>query len=189
MARTPSTMVPLGTPLPAFELADAAGLMHTSTTLMGRHGLLVIFMCNHCPYVVHLADELGLLGVYMDRGIGIVGINSNDVEHYPDDGPEHMPAFSARHGMTFPYLPDPTQSVARSFDAACTPDFFLYDKTGTLVYRGQFDDTRPGDISPVTGTDLRRAMDAVCQDMPVDGKQIPSVGCNIKWKAAPCCGG
>ncbi len=181
-------MVPLGTPMPPFELPDSSGLMHTSGSLAGERGLLVIFLCNHCPYVVHLADELGRIGDYRERGVGIVGINSNDAEHYPDDAPQHMPAFAARHGITFPYLIDSTQSTARSFEATCTPDFFLYDKNGELVYRGQFDETRPGDASVATGADLRRAMDAVCQGEPIDGDQIPSVGCNIKWKAACSCG-
>jgi peroxiredoxin len=182
-------MVPLGTPMPAFELADATGVMHTSTSLAGEHGLLVVFMCNHCPYVVHLADALGRVGVEStEMGIGVVGINSNDAEHYAGDAPKHMPVFAAAHGITFPYLIDPTQSVARAFDAACTPDFFLYNNENELVYRGQFDDTRPGDADPVTGADLRRAIHAHCQGMPIDENQIPSVGCNIKWKAACSCG-
>ena len=176
-------MVPLGTPAPAFELATGDGVMHTSTSLAGEHGLLVIFLCNHCPFVVHLADELGRLGdEYIDRGIGMVGINSNDVENYPDDAPEHMPAFAARHGIAFPYLFDPTQSIAHSFQAACTPDFFLYDKDHALVYRGQFDDSRPGSGTPVTGADLTAAVENLILGKPATEKQTPSLGCNIKWK-------
>ncbi|MBT4768613.1 MAG: thioredoxin family protein [Phycisphaerae bacterium] len=189
MARTPSSMVPLGTPMPAFELKTAEGNVHTSTSLSGPNGLLVIFLCNHCPFVVHLADALGELGdEFRDLGLGIVGITSNDVTNRAADAPEHMPAFAAAHGIGFPYLFDPTQQVARSFDATCTPDFFLYDNTHTLVYRGQFDNTRPGDDATVTGADLRNAMHALCQQSPIDPKQIPSMGCNIKWKAACSCG-
>jgi len=182
-------MVPLGTPAPVFELASDEGLVHTTHSLMGEHGLLVMFLCNHCPFVVHLADELGRIGAdYHDRGIGIVGINSNDSDSYPDDAPERMPAFAASHGITFPYLFDPTQSVAQSFHAVCTPDFFLYDTKCTLVYRGQLDDSRPGEPAAVNGADLRRAMDALCQGLPVDAQQTPSMGCSIKWKAASSCG-
>jgi peroxiredoxin len=189
MARTPSSMVPLGTPMPVFVLKTAEGVTHTSDSLIGPHGLLVMFLCNHCPFVVHLADAIGQLGDdFRDRGLGIVGITSNDVTNRPADAPKHMPAFAATHGIGFPYLYDPTQAVASAFGATCTPDFFLYDNTHTLVYRGQFDDTRPGDNATVTGSDLRNAMNALCQQSPIDPTQIPSMGCNIKWKAASSCG-
>ena len=184
MARTPSQMIPLGTPLPRFELPDAHEAMHASETLTCEHGLLVIFLCNHCPFVVHVADELGRLGAdYVDRGIGSVGINSNDFNAYPDDAPPHMVTFAKRHAITYPYLIDEFQSVAAQFQAACTPDFFLYNAEGTLVYRGQLDGSRPGNDVPVTGCDLRAAMDALCEGHPIPADQTPSMGCNIKWRA------
>jgi peroxiredoxin len=175
-------MVALGTPMPTFTLPDADGAIYTSSDLCGSRGTLVIFLCNHCPFVIHIGDELGRLGkTFPDRGISIVGINSNDAEHYPADAPQMMPSFAATHGITFPYLYDQSQQVARDFDAACTPDYFLYDNKGLLVYRGQLDGSRPGNDIPVTGDDLRGALDALCQDVPVTQQQHPSMGCNIKW--------
>ena len=189
MARTPSSMVPLGTPLPAFSLPDAAAEIYASDTLMGPKGLLVVFMCNHCPFVTHLARELGQVAeVYRSRGVHTVGINSNDALAYVDDAPSRMPAFAAEYGIAFPYLFDATQSAASAFNATCTPDFFLYNADGSLVYRGQFDATRPGDGAEVTGTDLCAALDALCDGRPIDAEQSPSIGCNIKWKPTQNCG-
>jgi len=169
-------------------LPDAEGTTLTSASLSGERGTLVIFLCNHCPYVVHVADELGRLGKeYSDRGIGIVGITSNDVSKYPADAPSHMQAFADTHGITFPYLYDESQSTARAFDAACTPDFFLYGADGRLVYRGQLDASRPGNDIPVTGSHLRGALDAVINGKPLAATQTPSLGCNIKWKQCNCC--
>ena len=184
MGRIPSTMVPLGTQLPAFALPDGSGVEHTSEACAGTAGTLVIFMCNHCPFVVHVAEELAALGRdYADTDIGIVAISSNDVSTHPDDGPAHMLQFSTRHGLHYPYLYDESQDVAKAFDAACTPDFFLYDSNGKLVYRGQLDDARPGSDVPVTGQDVRRAMDQLLSGGPIVDEQVPSLGCNIKWKA------
>ena len=178
-------MVPLGTPMPEFTLPDASGQTHTAQQVCGDRGTLVIFMCNHCPFVVHIADMLGSLASrYMPQGIGVVGINSNDIEAYPQDGPEAMIEFARTHDLKFPYLLDASQEVARAFDAACTPDFFLYAQSRRLVYRGQLDDARPGSDAPVSGRDLIAAMDAVLEGTPVPHEQVPSLGCNIKWKAA-----
>jgi peroxiredoxin len=169
--------------MPTFTLPDASGTMHASASIAGECGTLVVFLCNHCPYVVHVADELGRIGAdYADRGIGLVGITSNDVSKYPADAPSHMPAFAARHGLTFPYLYDESQLVAQAFKAACTPDFFLFDASGSLVYRGQLDDSRPGNDTPVTGTHLRAALNALLAGGPMRVEQVPSLGCNIKWK-------
>jgi thiol-disulfide isomerase/thioredoxin len=144
---------------------------------------LVIFMCNHCPYVKHVQKALAqLVSEYQARGAAIVGINSNDVSQHPDDSPEMMAAEAERFCYTFPYLYDKTQEVARAYKAACTPDFFLFDQYQRLVYRGQMDDSRPGNTIPVTGTDLRKALDAVLEGRPVPEVQKPSMGCNIKWK-------
>jgi len=143
-----------------------------------------MFICNHCPFVKHVREELARLGRdYRSKGVEIVAINSNDVANYPDDSPEKMKDEVAQAGYTFPYLFDETQDVARAYEAACTPDFFLFDRRHQLVYRGQLDDSRPGNGVPVTGKDLRRAIDAVLAGQPVDQNQMPSMGCNIKWKA------
>ena len=185
MVRTPSTMVPLGTTMPDFSLPNGCGITHDAHSIRGTSGTLVVFMCNHCPFVVHIADELAALGRdYGSQGIGIVGINSNDVENYPDDAPEKMVSFAKSHGITWPYLYDASQDVARSFDAACTPDFFLYDAHEQLVYRGQLDDSRPGNDTPITGSDLRAAIDALLSDGEISQSQEPSIGCNIKWKSS-----
>jgi peroxiredoxin len=175
-------MVALGTPMPTFALPDASGAIHISGDLTGQRGTLVIFLCNHCPFVVHACDELGRIGCeFASRGLSIVGINSNDVDAYPDDAPHLMPALTAAHGINFPYLHDQTQQVARDFDAACTPDFFLFDHHQQLVYRGQLDASRPGNDVEVTGADLRAAMNALCAGEPIATHQLPSMGCNIKW--------
>ena len=184
MARTPSTMVQLGTQCPDFELPDPRGGTMTGAGALGEHGLLVMFICNHCPFVIHIADMLAELGrTYPERGVGVVAINSNDVPNYPDDSPEKMIEECELRGYEFPYLYDETQTVAKSFDAACTPDFFLYDREGELVYRGQLDGSRPGSDVPVTGEDLKAAMDALIAGEAIAADQTPSLGCNIKWKA------
>ena len=184
MARTPSTMSPLGTTCPDFTLPDPRGGTVDRDGAMGEHGLLVMFLCNHCPFVVHVADELAAIGRdYAGSGLGIVAISSNDVANYPDDSPEKMAQEAGHRGYVFPYLYDETQGVARAFDAACTPDFFLYDADGLLVYRGQLDGSRPGNEEPVTGADLRAAMDALVAGEAIPAEQTPSLGCNIKWKS------
>jgi peroxiredoxin len=183
MALTPSTMLPLGTKLPAFRLADLDGREVSSDDFKTAPGLVVAFICPHCPYVKHMRQELGAFAKeYRDRGLAIVGINSNDTSSHPDDGAAGMQQEAAAAGYTFPYLLDHTQAVAKAFRAACTPDLFLFDRTGSLVYRGQFDDSRPGNARPVTGADLRAAADAVLAGEPVATEQKSSVGCNIKWK-------
>jgi len=183
MALTPSTMLPLGTPAPDFALPDIDGKIISRSDFHHRPGLLVVFLCNHCPYVIHLRSALAQLARdYQPRDVAIVGINSNDVERYPADSPAKMAAEAKTAGYSFPYLYDADQSVARAYHAACTPDIFLFDATGKLVYRGQFDDSRPGNGRPVTGKDLRAALDALLAGQPVSPHQTPSVGCNIKWK-------
>ncbi len=178
-------MVDLGTEAPSFELFDAvAGLSHTFESVEGAKGTLVMFICNHCPFVKHLLPTLGeVANEYQALGIGVAAISSNDIENYPDDRPELMKALALELGWVFPYLYDETQKVAKSYDAACTPDFFLYDENQELVYRGQFDESRPGNEKPVTGSDLKAAMDALIDGEPIPEPQIPSLGCNIKWKA------
>lgn len=183
MARTPSTMVALGTLAPDFSLPDTDGNTVSRADFAGAPALLVMFLCNHCPYVKHVREGLARMTVeYAGRGVAMVGINSNDVEHYPADSPAMMKQEKAEAGYVFPYLYDESQAVARAYDAACTPDFFLFDRNLRLVYRGQMDDSRPGSRIPVTGIDLRRAMDAVLAGQPVSADQKPSLGCNIKWK-------
>ena len=184
MALTNSTMLPLGTSLPHFELPEVvSGNKFSSTTFSGKQAILVMFICRHCPYVVHVQDELARLGMdYADKNLGIVAISSNDADNYPDDSPEQLKAMAQKLGFTFPYCYDEGQEVAKAFTAACTPDFFLFDANQRLVYRGQLDDSRPGNGKPVTGKDLRAAIDAVLAGQPVSQKQLPSAGCNIKWK-------
>lgn len=184
MAETPSTMLPLGTPAPPFALTDTEGETITLDEQCGKPGLLVIFLCNHCPFVKHVQKKLAeLTREYMEKGFGVVGINSNDVENYPADSPEKMIQEKASASYPFPYLFDETQEVAQQYKAACTPDFFVFDGDLKLVYRGQMDSSRPGNNIPVTGEDLRAAMDAVLSGDPVSDDQKPSIGCNIKWKA------
>jgi len=183
MARTPSTMLALGTKAPDFRLPDTDGRTVALSDLGGRKALLVMFICNHCPFVQHVQAELARLGRECEaKGIGVVAISSNDVELYPDDGPAAMKEEKARAGYSFPYLFDETQEVAMAYRAACTPDLFLFDADLRLVYRGQLDDSRPGNGIPVTGKDLRAAVDAVLAGRPVDERQKASLGCNIKWK-------
>jgi len=182
MALTPSTMVPLGSQMPDFSLPDATGNLHDSGDFP-RQPVLIAFICNHCPYVKHIAAALSEFArVYKEAGLTIIAINSNDFENYPEDSPEKMQEEIAARGYAFPYLVDESQEVARAFDAACTPDFFLFDKDRKLVYRGQFDDSRPGNNAPVNGRDLRAAVDAVLAGEKPSGEQVPSMGCNIKWK-------
>ena len=184
MAATPSSMRALGTPAPKFVLPDTLASTAVSLDEYSDQPLLVMFMCNHCPFVIHVRAQLAQIGrEYGLQGFGIVAINSNDIEHYPDDSPEHMKEFAHETGFSFPYLFDESQEVAKAFGAACTPDFFVYDRAHNLAYRGQLDASRPSNDIPVTGKDLRKAMDAVLVGVPVEGPQLPSIGCNIKWKA------
>jgi len=183
MTLTASTMLPLGTPAPDFTLPDPDGHTVSIDDFAGKPALLVMFICNHCPYVKHVQSELARLAKeYQQRGVGVVAINSNDVDKYPDDRPERMRHEAARVGYTFPYLFDATQEVARAYKAACTPDFYVFDADRKLVYRGQMDDSRPESGIPVTGKDLRAALDAVLAGKPAPAEQKPSMGCNIKWK-------
>ena len=183
MSKTESTMLPLGMQAPPFDLYGCDGKRYSLTEFSGAPALLVIFMCNHCPYVKHVRSELvQLTDEYMKRGVAVVGINSNDAETYPDDGLEQMKADARQYSYRFPYLVDDTQAVAKAYHAACTPDFFLFDKDRQLMYRGQMDASRPGNAILVTGGDLRAALDAVLADLPVPVLQRPSLGCNIKWK-------
>lgn len=183
MVLTASTMLSLGAAAPAFVLPDTAGNTVRLNDFREAAGLLVVFLCNHCPYVKHVQHELAALGrEYQPRGIAMVGINSNDGAAYPEDSFARMVEEARRVGYPFPYLHDATQEVAKAYRAACTPDFFLFDRDRRLVYRGQLDDARPGKNVPVTGRDLRRALEALLADRPVEGEQQPSMGCNIKWR-------
>ncbi len=184
MVLTPSTMLALGTPAPDFKLPDPSGKEHSLADFKGAPALLVAFICNHCPYVKHVADEFASLAKeYQTKGVAVVAINSNDVSTHPADAPEKMAEEIQQRGYTFPYLYDETQEVARAYRAACTPDFYVFDKDQKLVYRGQMDSSRPDSGIPVTGKDLRAALDAVLAGQPVPEEQTPSIGCNIKWKA------
>lgn len=183
MVRTPSTMVPLGTAAPDFTLPNIDGSMKTLADVAGTKGTLVMFICNHCPFVKHVAGQLAELGRdYLPKGIGFVAISSNDVATHPADSPEQMVREAEDRGYPFPYLYDETQEVAKAYRAACTPDFFLYDSSRRLVYRGQLDSSRPDSGIPVTGADLRAAIDAVLAGKPPAAEQRPSLGCNVKWK-------
>jgi len=183
MARTPSTMVPLGTAAAAFNLPNVDGRMVSLDTAAGPRGTLVMFICNHCPFVKHVADQLAQVGCEaIGRGIGVVAISANDVATHPADSPEQMVREAEERGYPFPYLYDETQEVAKTYHAACTPDFYLFDADRRLVYRGQLDPSRPGSGVPVTGADLRGALEALLAGEPPVPTQIPSLGCNIKWK-------
>lgn len=184
MVKTASTMLPLGTLAPSFSLINVDGTVVSLQDFAGRPALVVIFMCNHCPFVKHLALELAQFArEYQQKGVAIVGINSNDTATHPEDSPEQMVHEAEARGYTFPYLFDEQQEVAIAYRAACTPDFFVFDAERKLVYRGQFDASRPGSGIPVTGADLRRAVDAVLAGRPIPEPQLPSIGCNIKWVA------
>lgn len=183
MARTPSTMLELGTLAPDFSLPEpATGKMVSLGDFHGKP-LVVVFICNHCPYVLHIAAKLGEIAAeYFEKGVQFVAINANDTSNYPDDAPDKMAAMSERFGLEFPYLFDETQVVARAYRAACTPDFYLFDADLRLFYRGQFDDSRPGNSEPVTGADLVDAIKALLANLAPLTAQKPSLGCNIKWK-------
>lgn len=184
MALTPSTMLEIGTPMPSFRLPDADGVSLSSEKFGANTGLLVVFICPHCPYARHIRRDFAAFArEYQEKGLAIVAINSNDRIAFPDDSPEGMKKEAEDFGYTFPYLVDESQAVAKAFHAACTPDFFLFDKDRKLVYRGQFDDSRPNTPIPITGTDLRAAADAVLEGRSLSRNQKPSIGCNIKWKA------
>lgn len=185
MALTPSTMLPLGSLAPAFALRDAvSGRTCTLDEFSSQPALLVMFVCNHCPYVVHVRSQFAHLEKdFAARGLAMVAINSNSEKSHPQDGPSHMAELAREEGWHFPFLFDATQEVAHAYRAACTPDFFLFDRTRQLVYRGQLDDSRPENGKPVTGRDLRAAIEAVLGGRAVDAKQHPSMGCNIKWHA------
>lgn len=184
MVMTESTMLPLGTTAPDFSLPDTTGQTVSRDDFKDAPALLVIFMCNHCPFVKHVRTELAALArEYQAKGVAIVGISSNDVENYPADHPDRMKEEVAQIGYSFPYLYDESQEVAKAYRAACTPDFFLFDRDQKLIYRGQMDDSRPESDIPVTGQDLRAALDAILAGQPVPTEQRPSIGCNIKWKA------
>ena len=180
-----SLMVPLGMKAPNFSLPDPSGTVHHLASFADAPAVLVMFLCNHCPYVKHVRHGIAELAAdYVPRGLGVVGINANDFERYPEDAPPRMGEFAAEAGWAFPYLYDEGQAVARAYGAACTPDFFLFDGSATLVYRGQMDRSRPGNDVPVSGEDLRRAIDAVLAGQPVQHEQWPSTGCSIKWRSA-----
>lgn len=179
-----SVMLELGTKAPAFSLPDVvSGRFVSLDTFAGAKALLVMFICRHCPFVIHVQEELARLGKdYVPKRVALVAISANDADHYPDDRPEMLKEMAVEQGFMFPFLHDETQAVAKAYKAACTPDFFLFDGSRRLVYRGQLDDSRPGKGAPVTGRDLRRALDAVLAGQPVDPNQRPSIGCGIKWK-------
>lgn len=183
MARTASMMLELSIQAPDFQLPDVvSGETISLATFAGKKALLVMFICEHCPFVKHVEQELAQIGKdYQDQGLGIVAISSNSVETHPQDAPEHLKAMAERLGFTFPYCYDATQAVAKAYTAACTPDFFLFDANMKLVYRGQLDDSRPGNDQPVTGKDLRTAIDLAIAGAEISPEQRPSIGCNIKW--------
>jgi peroxiredoxin len=183
MARTPSTMLNLGTLAPDFTLPEPATGNTVSLQAFRGRPLVVIFWCNHCPFVKHIASRVGeLADIYLPQDVAFVAISSNDVSYKPEDGTDRMPAFLKEYGIHFPYLYDESQEVAKAYRAACTPDFYLFDADHRLAYRGQFDDARPGNDAPVSGADLEDAIKALLANMPVPEGQKPSLGCNIKWK-------
>ncbi|HEX6310143.1 MAG TPA: thioredoxin family protein [Acidimicrobiia bacterium] len=183
MVATSSTMLPLGTEAPDFVLADPSGTRYARDDFAGAPALVVAFICNHCPYVKHIRERWAELAVQLqERGVAVVAVNSNDAGAYPDDSPAAMTAESEQFGYTFPYLVDETQDVAKAYRAACTPDFFVFDGDRRLAYRGQFDDSRPSNGAPVTGSNLRDAVDAVLAGREVPEPHHPSMGCNIKWR-------
>ncbi|HYG37185.1 MAG TPA: thioredoxin family protein [Cytophagales bacterium] len=184
MAQTPSNMVALGTAAPDFKLVDVASgnLYHLKGTNT-KKATLIMFICNHCPYVKHVLDELVRIGKeYIPKGINVIAISSNDSSKYPEDGPEQMKALTLEKDFSFPYLLDEMQEVARAYEAACTPDFYIYDSDLKLVYRGQLDSSRPKNDIPVTGKDIRKALEDILEGRALDNNQVPSIGCNIKWK-------
>ena len=184
MARTESNMLPLGTAAPDFNLLDTVSDKNIQfQDIKGEKGTVIMFICNHCPFVIHVNQEISRLAKdYQSQGIGFAAISSNDVVNYPQDAPHLMKENAREQGFSFPYLYDESQEVARSYDAACTPDFYIFDRESTLVYRGQLDDSRPGNGIPVSGKDMRSALDALLNDQAIAENQKPSIGCNIKWK-------
>ena len=184
MARTPSNMLPLGTHAPDFKLLDTvSGDTLSFHQIHSDQGAVVMFICNHCPFVKHVFSGIvELANNYQSKGFGFVAISSNDVENYSDDSPELMAKVAQEESFSFPYLYDETQQVARAYDAACTPDFYIFDKNQKLAYRGQFDDSRPENGIPVTGKDMRSALDSILNHTEISATQKPSIGCNIKWK-------
>jgi peroxiredoxin len=184
MSLTPSNMLPLGTEAPDFELWDSVSKSIKSlNSLKGPQGTLILFICNHCPFVIHINEALvSIANTLLSKGIGVVAISSNDVEKYPQDGPEQMHLHAKNTNYPFPYLYDETQSVAKAYDAACTPDFFLFDSSMKLAYRGQLDDSRPGNGLPVNGADVLHAVQCMIEKKVNTTPQKPSIGCNIKWK-------
>jgi len=182
MVKTESTMLPLGSSAPGFSLPNIDGQMVSRDDFVDAPAMVVMFICNHCPYVKHVADHLAQLGHdYMAKDVAVIAISSNDVANYPADSPEQMVREAEERGYPFPYLYDADQDVAQAYHAACTPDFYVFDAGQKLTYRGQLDDSRPDSGMPVTGTDLRAAIDATLREMPVAENQKPSLGCNIKW--------
>jgi peroxiredoxin len=176
-------MLPLGTPAPDFSLVEPASGKVWSLSNLHANALVVMFICNHCPFVIHVRDEISRLSRdYAGKGVAFVAVNSNSAESHPQDGPTHMAALAREMGWTFPFLFDETQGVAKAYHAACTPDFYVFDRERRLRYRGQLDDSRPSNAVPVTGADLRAAIDAVAAGKPAASAQRPSIGCNIKWK-------
>jgi peroxiredoxin len=184
MALTASTMLALGTKAPDFQLTEvSSGEQISLHNFDGKKALLIMFICQHCPFVKHIQDQLSSLGKdYSGSHLAMAAISSNDAARYPDDSPESLSSMARQLGLSFPLLYDETQAVAQAFTAACTPDFFLFDRNRQLVYRGQLDDSRPGNGKPLTGSDLREAIDAVLADEPISPNQKPSIGCNIKWQ-------
>lgn len=184
MSRTPSNMLPLGTTAPEFSLMDTVSKKTVNLqALKGQKGTVIMFICNHCPFVKHVNPEIvKLAAAYQEKGIGFIAISSNDVENYPQDAPDLMKENAKQEGYLFPYLYDATQETAKAYKAACTPDFYLFDTDLELVYRGQLDDSRPGNGIPLTGNNLRNALDATLSGREIDPDQKPSIGCNIKWK-------
>lgn len=184
MALTPSTMLPLGTSAPDFELPDVTRDRRIAlSSFSDKRGLLVMFICQHCPFVKHVEQELARIGQdYQDKSLGILAISANSIETHPQDGPEYLKAMAERLGFTFPYCYDASQQTAKNYTAACTPDFFLFDDDRKLVYRGQLDNSRPGNNEPVNGKDLRAAIEAVLAGQAILAEQKPSIGCNIKWQ-------
>lgn len=184
MALTPSSMLALGTKIPDFKLSDVvSGKWISPDDVKGENGLVVMFICKHCPYVIHVQDELARVAdEYMTKGVGFVAISSNDIENYPQDAPERMVEQAKEVGFHFPYLYDESQEVARAFQAECTPDLYVFDNSLSLVYRGRLDEATPGNDKPVDGRDLRNALDHLLSEKPISDEQYPSMGCNIKWK-------
>ncbi len=184
MARTPSNMLALGTKAPSFNLLDTkTQILTTWKDISGTNGTVVMFICNHCPFVKHVFKGMvSLARDYQSKGIGFVAISSNDIENYPEDAPDLMKVIAEKEGFNFPYLYDESQEIARAYEAACTPDFYIFDKDDLLIYRGQLDGSRPENGIPVTGKDMRNALDAHLNGVQIDVLQKPSIGCNIKWK-------